>query len=238
MIKNRLLVISDIHGCYDEFCKLLGLVKYNATTDQLILLGDYVNRGKDSLKVVQFVYELVHQGAIALKGNHDEWFIKYLMSSTNDFKRFVSEKVGGYPTLQSFVQQNHLVESKNDVYRTFIRSQYKHLIQFLNDLPLIFETPLYVFVHAGVHPKKELNENTSRDLIMSRWGFINQPCPLQKTVIFGHTTCVKIHNKPDLWIKGNKIGIDGGCCFGYQLNCLEILHSGQMKNHFVESKKV
>ena len=110
-MKNRLLVISDIHGCYDEFYDLLAQVNYNTTTDQLILLGDYVNRGKESLKVVQYVFELVQQGAIALKGNHDEWFVKYLKSKTNDFNRFTSDKVGGYSTLQSFLQKNDFKRS-------------------------------------------------------------------------------------------------------------------------------
>ena len=100
----------------------------------------------------------------------------------------------------------------------------------------MFETSSYIFVHAGLHPEKALNENTSRDFIMSRWDFINQLCLLEKKVIFGHTTCVMIHNRPEPWFHENKIGIDGGCCFGYQLNCLEIQPDGEMRNYFVGAR--
>lgn len=44
-MKNRTLVISDIHGCYDAFNKLLGKVHYDSAKYQLILLGDYIDRG-------------------------------------------------------------------------------------------------------------------------------------------------------------------------------------------------
>ncbi|WP_260838729.1 metallophosphoesterase [Heyndrickxia oleronia] len=46
MRQNRILAISDIHGCYDEFIELLDLVEYNSSEDQLILLGDYMDRAR------------------------------------------------------------------------------------------------------------------------------------------------------------------------------------------------
>ncbi|WP_200961556.1 metallophosphoesterase, partial [Paenibacillus sp. Soil522] len=40
---RRTLVISDIHGCYDEFINLLALVDFKKNEDLLLLLGDYVD---------------------------------------------------------------------------------------------------------------------------------------------------------------------------------------------------
>ena len=58
-----------------EFIELLDLVEYNSSEDQLILLGDYMDRGKNSREVIYYVKELVEvHHAIALKGNHDKMF--------------------------------------------------------------------------------------------------------------------------------------------------------------------
>jgi|SRR5690606_12147363 len=77
---ERILAISDIHGCCDELNRLLELVKYNFTTDQLILLGDYVDRGFKSKDVIHKIKVLTDEGAIALRGNHDQMFIDWLVS--------------------------------------------------------------------------------------------------------------------------------------------------------------
>jgi predicted phosphodiesterase len=56
---KRILAISDIHGCLDEFNELLEKVKYNQSEDQLILLGDYIDRGLKSKQVVEKVMEYI-----------------------------------------------------------------------------------------------------------------------------------------------------------------------------------
>ncbi|MEH7524970.1 metallophosphoesterase family protein, partial [Bacillus sp. JJ1503] len=99
---KRTLVISDIHGCHDEFVKLLDITKYNPTEDQLILLGDYIDRGKDSKKVIDKVMELVSNGAIALRGNHDDWLLCFL-SDPEKTASYLAEGVGGFNTLISYL---------------------------------------------------------------------------------------------------------------------------------------
>ena len=47
----RAWVISDIHGCYDQLIRLLSKIKYTSN-DILYSLGDYVDRGPDSKKVI------------------------------------------------------------------------------------------------------------------------------------------------------------------------------------------
>ena len=69
---KRILAISDIHGELDLFNKLLEKVEYDASTDQLILLGDYVDRGPDSKGVLERVVELKQQGVLrVLDERHD-----------------------------------------------------------------------------------------------------------------------------------------------------------------------
>ncbi|GGJ29475.1 metallophosphoesterase [Paenibacillus hunanensis] len=50
--------ISDIHGEFNGLEMLLRHAEIDFTKDQLILGGDYINRGKDSGKVIRRVREL------------------------------------------------------------------------------------------------------------------------------------------------------------------------------------
>lgn len=66
---RRVIMISDIHGCIEPFDRLLTKIQYSPDQDQLILLGDYVDKGPHSNKVVERVMQLVQNSeAIALRG--------------------------------------------------------------------------------------------------------------------------------------------------------------------------
>ena len=67
--------IGDIQGHYQPFMALLEKIKFNPSVDELILLGDVVNRGPDSLKVIRFI--LAHQSCVKLVlGNHDLYLMQ------------------------------------------------------------------------------------------------------------------------------------------------------------------
>src|SRR5262245_44280481 len=72
-MNGRLIAIGDIHGCHLEFADLLARVG-GRRDDRLILLGDLVNRGPDSNRVLDLARE--HQ-ALALLGNHELRLLKY-----------------------------------------------------------------------------------------------------------------------------------------------------------------
>ncbi|NOU00970.1 MAG: symmetrical bis(5'-nucleosyl)-tetraphosphatase [Gallionella sp.] len=62
--------VGDVQGCYIELVQLLEKIQFDASQDQLWLVGDLVNRGPDSLKVLRFVKAL-GSSAITVLGNHD-----------------------------------------------------------------------------------------------------------------------------------------------------------------------
>ncbi|MDX8046502.1 metallophosphoesterase family protein [Gracilibacillus sp. S3-1-1] len=78
----RKLVISDIHGHGQQLLSLLDKAKYYPSSDQLILLGDYIHKGPDSKKTVKIVRQLYENGAIALRGNHEQREIDQYMSKS------------------------------------------------------------------------------------------------------------------------------------------------------------
>jgi serine/threonine protein phosphatase 1 len=70
-MNGRLIAIGDIHGCHQEFAELLERLALTKE-DRLILLGDLINRGPDSCRVI----DLARQAhAISLLGNHELRFL-------------------------------------------------------------------------------------------------------------------------------------------------------------------
>src|SRR5688572_26939239 len=66
-MKGRIIAVGDIHGCASEFEDLLHKLTLSRH-DRLILLGDLVNRGPDSARVIALARENAHR---ALLGNHE-----------------------------------------------------------------------------------------------------------------------------------------------------------------------
>jgi serine/threonine protein phosphatase 1 len=235
---ERTLVISDIHGCYHEFVDLLELAKYNSSRDRLILLGDYVSRGTCSKEVVDLVMSLVKEhGAIALQGNHDHRFVRVIenLASEKETVRFFEK--GGFETLDSYCKSNistspeHLHEIRSYM------GLYSPHITFLKGLPYYYEDHDYIYVHAGLNPGyRKLSDQDIQDLLYIKEEFYNNRTNAEKVVIFGHTITKDIHGVPDIWLGGDKIGIDGGCVFGYQLNCLELKHGKVSKLFNIKAK--
>ena len=68
-LERRLLIIGDVHGCYDELQELVE--KCNALDDKttIVLTGDLVNKGPKSVETVSFARKI---GAFSVRGNHDQ----------------------------------------------------------------------------------------------------------------------------------------------------------------------
>lgn len=234
---ERILAISDIHGCYDEFNNLLEKAKYDSTEDQLILVGDYIDRGKDNLKTLEMVKDLVDkEDAIALRGNHDQMFLDFVTRPYIYGNAFNYLRNGGDTTLRNMIKNFNSYQWHNDSYiswATDIMAEYEDLIDFVNSLPYYHKIDKYVFVHAGVNPSYSSWEMTPRDeMIWIREQFLDNNLPHEEIFVHGHTPVVNLHGKHDIFFNGNKIGIDGACVYGGQLNCLEI-KDGQFKQYEV-----
>lgn len=87
----RTAAIADLHGNMERFRDVMG--KVPPGTDELVLLGDYMDRGNAGLKVMQEVVKLRQErGAVTLMGNHELLFMMTMMGSEDAFERWIDNK--------------------------------------------------------------------------------------------------------------------------------------------------
>lgn len=65
--------IGDLQGCFKPFLELLDRIQFNPKLDRLWLVGDIVNRGPNSLELLQFIKQMdeTDHCVITVLGNHD-----------------------------------------------------------------------------------------------------------------------------------------------------------------------
>lgn len=174
----RLLAIGDIHGCLLQFNDLLSLVRPEPG-DQVVLLGDYVDRGPDSRGVLDRILELKRSGMnlVCLRGNH-ELMMQAARDGDVDLKTWLA--TGGTQTLGSYGSSPGRSGSLADV-------PDEHWA-FLNDeLHDYHETERHIFVHAGVLPSLELGLQVRDWLLWEKLRDDMRHCS-GKQIICGHTS--------------------------------------------------
>lgn len=206
---EELFVIGDIHGHYERLETLLSL--WRPHTQQLVFLGDYIDRGDESLAVVKKVKSLTEEGAIALTGNHEQLFLRWLHDP--NWAHYVGPNIGGMSTIASFLPNSEIALTEEQMAQV-IKEEHPHIIEWLKNLPLYFKWQQFFFVHGGIDPTKEVAEETAkRDLIWIRDEFHHTEHAANEIVVFGHTPTNYLHDKMcfDIWQSPcrKKIGIDG-----------------------------
>lgn len=236
MNKNKYFVVGDVHGQITMLEKLLEYWK--PEEEQLLFLGDLADRGENSKATLELAYELVqNQGAIVIKGNHDEMLELFLQNPSEYVNLYYMN--GGGSTVNSLLGKDMKKGSFEESAKE-IQKQYPWLLPFLKSLPLKHEWEDYLFVHAGVDLQKEnWRDSSNRDFVWIREGFYDQPNTSGKTILFGHTVTATLNsgnNNFDIWKSGDGlIGIDGGAVYGGKMHAL-VLTKDEIKDHyFVEN---
>jgi serine/threonine protein phosphatase 1 len=225
-------LFSDVHGCLEEMEVLLS--KWNPEKEKLVYLGDMVDRGPDSLGVIRRLMALKKeypQDVIILKGNHDDDFAHWIyLEESVSFLMTEDIKT----TVKSFYKDNpeKLKKDSRIQQHQYIRRNFKQEISFINNLPLYHETNHCIFVHAGIDvTKDDWKDDGVNTFLWIRNQFIYNDNKMPKKVFFGHTATSFLHKDcNDIYIgkHNDRIGIDGGCVFGGQLNGLKIDKEGNI----------
>ncbi|NOT84997.1 MAG: symmetrical bis(5'-nucleosyl)-tetraphosphatase [Methylococcaceae bacterium] len=119
--------IGDLQGCYEELLRLLDVISFDQTQDQLWFAGDLVNRGPNSLETLRFVKSLGNSAVVVL-GNHD----LHLLAA------FCQEKKS---------------EKKNSLHQVLEAPDCDELMHWLRHRPLFHYQLGFCMVHAGLPPQ-------------------------------------------------------------------------------------
>ena len=202
----RILAIGDIHGCSTAFDTLLCAVKPQPS-DQIITLGDYVDRGPNSKGILNRLMALHKTGQlVALRGNHE---LMMLAARFHRRDESVWRCRGGKETLVSYSKSNRAGKLKD------VPDRHWHFIE--NVCVDWYETDTHFFVHANVHPAVPLAEQPAKMLFWEKFG---NPTPhfSGKTMVCGHTS-----QKSGLPLnRGHAICIDTRVYSKGWLTCLDV----------------
>jgi len=215
--------IGDVHGCASKLDRLLNKIDEIDPSIPKVLVGDYVDRGEESAKVLRRAFELSQtSNAICLIGNHEEMLLNFLEHPQDNGPRWL--RYGGLQTLASFGVGGvsaSTTGSDLDEIATALRDAMGHeLITWLTNLPTHWVSGNIAVVHAGADPSLPISLQVAKTL---RWGHPD----FEKTVrddgvwvVHGHT----IVDQPSM--TAGRIAIDTGAYASGKLTAAHIHASG------------
>lgn len=231
MAIKRTIVIGDIHGCIDEFNELLKELSYDDKSDELILLGDLIDRGPDSVAVVRKARQM---NLKCVRGNHEHKFVKWLNSQNSRVNVYT-----GLPHYKEFSDED---------------------INYIIQMPYYLIRGDFLIVHAGLRPGVSLEKQKKDDFMYIRYmeedgsfvslktinkvgkeaagaHFWTETYDGSMNVVYGHN--VHSYDEPRIDTFPDKgtacYGIDTGACFGGKLTAM-ILETKEIVQ--IKSKKV
>ena len=179
----RRLAISDIHGCFRTFESLLDRISFG-TTDELYLLGDFVDRGPRSAQVIDYILRLQDEGyrIHGLRGNHDQYMIDALLVG-DKHARNTWRSAGASSTKKSYVTPENPEGRINPIH-----------IYWLNELPYYYLLDDYVLVHAGLNFRRR-NPLKGKSSMLNRrnwYRHIDYDWLGDRKIVHGHTPLTRI----------------------------------------------
>ncbi|MCD8120859.1 MAG: serine/threonine protein phosphatase [Clostridiales bacterium] len=217
---TRTILISDIHGCYNELRRLLEKVHFSTREDRLILLGDLFDRGSGSFEVYCFVKRLKEQmkeRCILIRGNHEDMFLR---AEEEEKAKRMWLRNGGIETCESFRQH----QADINECASFIEKN--TVLYYIDDR--------FQCVHAGLDSENPEN-NDPHTLLWN--GYVTDNYYEGKLTMVGHVPLLNeviylngdsennvnlpLHEMIRLPETG-MIFLDGGCVFGGRLTAMVI----------------
>ncbi len=206
--------IGDVHGRDDLLGQLHARIleyhrsRYAGETGLVLHVGDYIDRGPDSAKVIDRLMKGVEGfDVICLLGNHEAMLLECLRPF-NAFAWDMWLPNGGVETLASLAVSFEPGCFDSAVLRHALG---KERIAWLEALPLYHVAGPYLFVHAGITPGLPLEDQDPADLLWIRRPFLDSDADHGFVVVHGHTP----GNDPV--VRRNRICVDTGAVFSGRL---------------------
>jgi serine/threonine protein phosphatase 1 len=196
----RTYALSDIHGCLAMLEGLVARCRADAGAEaaRFVFLGDYIDRGRDSRGVLEYLVELQRREpdrVICLCGNHEDLALAAI-DDPGEIDQWVVYN-GGDKTLRS--------------YGVTLPSQMPtNHVDWMRGLVTHHDDGRRFFVHAGVDPSRPLHRQDRHDLLWMREPFLSDPRDHGRFIVHGHTPLRG--GRPDL--RGNRVNIDTAAVMG------------------------
>ena len=220
----NIFAIGDIHGSLNQLIsihnKIFNYANYKKEEDLLVYLGDYIDRGLKSKQVVNQILNLKNEEikTTFLMGNHEEFMCDFLFNKINNLKNWLN--YGADQTFKSydievveFIKdgfEDHIIDKLREILIEKLGNEH---LNFFNNLQLTFSVAQYLFVHAGIDPKKNLKDQSKKDYLWARSDdFFHKNFKGEKIIVHGHTPEKDVVNFP------YRINIDTGCYFSGKLS--------------------
>lgn len=218
-------LISDIHGCYEEYRELLDKIHFS-DKDELYVLGDAMDRGPEPIKVIQDM--MGRPNVIYIVGNHD-----YMMLSTLSrlAVEITEDNYENYLTSEDLLNYSCWLLDGGQVtanqFRALPREEQRAVLEYLSD-GLTYEVieekgKQLLLVHAGLRDfeeKKSLEDYAFPDFLFERINYNRRYYQdYRKIIVTGHTPTPNIRTdaQPLIYRGNGHIAIDCGCVFGGNL---------------------
>lgn len=187
--------VPDLHGRYDLLEKVVDtILKYDMQfkNSKIVFLGDYVDRGPNSKKVIDYLMFLTGNlkqiKCICLKGNHD----KVLVDIYNG--RLSEEQIDQWAD-HGLIQT--LFSYDPNISRIDLSVIPKEHIEWLDSLPVIKVTKHHIFVHAGVDPNHALDKQDIAYMLWKRYEKDENSGYKNYHIVRGHQGSIKGPNISD-----------------------------------------
>lgn len=232
---NNYLIISDIHGCYNEFISLLAKNNINVDKDthkiiqndynkKIIIAGDYIDNGNQVFDMIEFCYQNLNEIRIII-GNHENRLYKELTENLIHLDE---------PWYNTF----NLIKKSEEYKEKFIKIFEQSVPFIMNDYFIVTHAPCAVEFLGKLDNKSKSYQRYYKhdtDINLSLYDEMNKIHLFDKDLshmsyIFGHIPA----DNAGKGIKGRYL-IDGGCVLGRKLISLEVDTHGKIYTKSVQS---
>lgn len=213
----RIVAISDVHAHLELLKSLLDTVRLQ-DDDWLVLIGDFINKGPDSLATLRYMMELVKRPkTVILKGNHEFFICHYIYME------------GGSDKFNDYLKKKHFINIVHDMVgelgmtleditsgaqlSQLMLEHYREEFDFINTLPVIAFIDDCIFVHGGYDDEIDIEEDENSLLKFDNFNELSKVH--DSKVIVGHWPTANLRrnrnsNAPYFNDAKNIISIDGG----------------------------
>ncbi|QYJ07947.1 metallophosphoesterase family protein [Qipengyuania flava] len=206
---ERYYVIGDIHGRCDLLDALVEAIEEDdkasgPAESTVVFLGDLVDRGPESARVIDVARQWGKQRRVRyIAGNHEEMFLESF-EDKEMLRHFL--KHGGKETVLSYgIKKKRYTELTMKELQAelheLVPKKHRKFLEGMEDMVIAGD---YVFVHAGINPKRPLDDQKQSDMRWIRERFLKHRDPFSHVVVHGHTIFEDIEHTP------YRIGIDTG----------------------------